>query len=77
MNLSENEKEALDKFADEQKDEIDDLKKEYKLHKDKEITQLRELKKAVQELISFYARPSIEPHKVVETWRRIKELADC
>lgn len=42
-----------------------------------EITQLRELKKAVQELVSFYARPSIEPHKVVESWRRIKELADC
>ena len=42
-----------------------------------EIRKLRELKKAVQELVSFDARPSIEPHKVTETWRKIKELADC
>ena len=56
-----------------------DLKKEYQrlLSEDKEIKQLRELKKAVQELVSFYARSSIEPHKVVETWSKIKKLADC
>ena len=89
MTLSENEKEdlmarkrhKLGEFEDEQtalkKDEIDENTKQYHLSISKEISQLRELKKAVQELVSFYARPSIEPHKVTETWRKIKKLADC
>ncbi len=54
---------------------MDDAKK--RAENELELDMLRELKKAVQELVSIYARPSIEPHKVTETWRRIKELADC
>ena len=82
MSLSENGKEDLMARKRHKLGEFDhqkmmkDLRNENR-YQNKEIDQLRELKKAVQELVSFYDRPSIEPHKVVEKWREIKKLADC